>query len=868
MNALLAKEIRLILPAYITALLLAFVPHWFVPASVAGPLFAIGAILLGLSPFGREFGMNTFPLIMSQPLGRGRIWKTKISLAGVAMFTVFLVWCVACYSSYRHDWDPETRSNLWPEFMILGAVISMIAFAGGLWTTLLFRQISSAVWFCILIPAVLEMIVLACGGSDRTAVICLTVYSVGTFLWAQRYFFKIQETAWTGGEVNLTGWRSDAARRTARTPKPVLAFLLKELQLHQLNLIGIGLLLLSHFLVIFLRKAGQHTFNAMTESGLQVFGGLWLIVPLIVGSASIAEERKLGTMDAHLCLPLSRRGQFAGKLAVALAFGALLPSVLPWFPEALGLQIGAAADIGFVKAFFADPSVIARWFLICCGLTLAGFYGSSLSRGTVQALAIGLATAFLAFVLLKDAGTPESSLGVRLWHGPLIYYFLLPALIVIAFWLTWRNFAFATESRIIWRRNLLGWFCVLLFASALTAALFHRVWEFLGPLEPARGPARIAARNILLQSPRLPVFSAILPDGRLWVDKIFYEEGRRHLALDEDGGFRTGGRFVHLSGSRFLEGSNWVEAAATMRDVAAIKSDGTLWASEEPSLKFGRPSDIESETVPHVVRFGDESNWKTVVCAFYRTFVLLKRDGTLWQWGPINYSDKLVWPGVRAFAPVQIGKDSDWATFVGGPGTTYAWKSNGAAWNLTIPAEPATNQAVTGPILGTQRYPLLDNHQWLAFSDCVAWHHIGLREDGTLWIWKTEDPDPRTGRVYPVASPELVQIGKDNDWAMIGNQWNSLTALKKDGTLWRWPRFYPRNRFESPVVSAPKRIGSKSDWVGIAGLYGDTVSLAADGSLWLWWDREESNFTQPLLGPSRKPAFLQNIFAENQSGSH
>src|ERR1044072_3794214 len=98
MNALLAKEIRLLLPAYIAALLLAFVPHWFVSINVAIILFGLGVLVLGLAPFGREFGMSTFSLIMSQPLERRRLWLTKVGLAAAAMFTVLAVWCLACYS--------------------------------------------------------------------------------------------------------------------------------------------------------------------------------------------------------------------------------------------------------------------------------------------------------------------------------------------------------------------------------------------------------------------------------------------------------------------------------------------------------------------------------------------------------------------------------------------------------------------------------------------------------------------------------------------------------------------------------------------------------------------------------------------------
>src|SRR5205807_3744628 len=92
---LVAKEVRLLLPAFATALLLAFVPLWFMPAGLAVVLFGLGTVLLALSPFGREFGLKTFPLILAQPLERRRIWRIKIGLLTLAMAAVFFAWCAA-----------------------------------------------------------------------------------------------------------------------------------------------------------------------------------------------------------------------------------------------------------------------------------------------------------------------------------------------------------------------------------------------------------------------------------------------------------------------------------------------------------------------------------------------------------------------------------------------------------------------------------------------------------------------------------------------------------------------------------------------------------------------------------------------------
>ena len=103
MKPLYAKEIRLLQPAYLAALLLAVVPVWLLPKgpydspeSAALVPFVFGVVMLALSGFGREFGMQTFALLLAQPLERQRIWRTKSGLLAAAMLTVFLAWCLSC----------------------------------------------------------------------------------------------------------------------------------------------------------------------------------------------------------------------------------------------------------------------------------------------------------------------------------------------------------------------------------------------------------------------------------------------------------------------------------------------------------------------------------------------------------------------------------------------------------------------------------------------------------------------------------------------------------------------------------------------------------------------------------------------------
>lgn len=168
MNALVLKETRLLGPAFIVALLLATVPVWLLPKdseALTLYLFELGVVFLSLSTFGREFALNTFHLMLSQPLERSRAWWTKVSLLLGAIATTFLAW--RCSSVACFGW--ELGRFVWSEKVFLAGMISAVLFASGLWSTLLLRQVAAAFWFTILVPIAIEMLIGGLGGGAARA---------------------------------------------------------------------------------------------------------------------------------------------------------------------------------------------------------------------------------------------------------------------------------------------------------------------------------------------------------------------------------------------------------------------------------------------------------------------------------------------------------------------------------------------------------------------------------------------------------------------------------------------------------------------------------------------------------------------------
>jgi len=514
MSALIAKEIRLLLPAYGIGLILAVAPAWLLPDDYRSLPFGIygffgfGTVLVALSSFGREFGQKTFPLLLAQPVARARIWWVKVAVLAFGIASLFMVWCL---SSEASAYVGVGRSVLREaQAARMAGLVALVTFAGGLWTTLLLRQLVAAFWFTILVPAAITMAIGENGGTDWMIYASLGLYSAAGFLWARWQFQRAQEVAWTGGLVAFSTRRSTRAASSAiRTRRAMSALFRKELQLHQVVLAGMAGLFVLHLGIVGLRKAGHHAFGEMIRAGLDSFWLIWLTVPLLAGSLSVAEERKLGTMEGHLCLPISSRVQFAIKLLFAVGLGGIISAVLLWMAEGIGKSVRAGSG----------PESVGVSIFDFVALALIAFFASTLTRNILQALA----TAVVAIIFFGVLPTILSALvrigGLPPWQGNLVYYIEWPVVTLTLLWLAYGNFKRLSETWRLWWRNLVGATAALVFTVACTAGIYHRAWEFLTPLEPPHGPAHLTvARPVALHIDSGRTIGVLLPDGRPWVN--------------------------------------------------------------------------------------------------------------------------------------------------------------------------------------------------------------------------------------------------------------------------------------------------------------------------------------------------------------
>ena len=914
MNAFVKKEVRLLLPNFGFACVLAlaglFIPNnpngifdglsyflsWvFCPAVVA---------MLALSSFGVEVSAGTFSNLLAQPVSRQKIWETKIALLAATLAAVAILWLVSFLISVFHSGQDHGIKD-WPDLLAIVSVTGLVIFSGGLWTVLLLRQVAAAFWFTLLVPGVLLVIVIAIfgGGSDELitamSVSVLGLYSLAGFFFARWLFFRAQDLQWSGGAIVMPEMRGLARFRSAtavRMWRPRAALWRKEFMLHQSQFVMAFVLAALHLGVL----AAPHLYDLNKSRDLkfiiEAFWGLWMVMPLLVGCAAVAEERKIGTLEGQLCLPVKRRTQFAIKIAVALFLSVLLGVVMPLLFE--GTRI--LPDVHFESGTFnsgwqsqMSPAQIDFWLalgmlngflpllsLVGIAVLVGGvaFYVSSLARNTLQSLAPAVLGIMLMCFLLVAAGVPWVREFDFMWRGPLAYFITVPLVLLVLLVLAYGNFQQVRTGLRLGGRNLLYFVAALGLGIAATSAVYHRAWESLTPFEPAHGVARLSAANPAQLNAWWNESSVRLPDGKIWHAQFAPDLNFSPLAA------MLGNVKVTLEAGKYYSGSNWVNVQRYGRELIGVKTDGTLWLSEAP-LAPTKISDgkwkIADSKMRNLVQFGTETNWGSAR-PMYLSALLVKNDGTLWRLGTNHFDEKhQQWPGLRAFTPYRLGLDSDWAKVNENYYQFTLQKTNGSIW-VSSNGYSYTNGLT--PLELEPEFSLLQLYDGShgKFRSTTQINHglqykVGIREDGTFRIWAdmSFEKNKKSNNYETVWAAADLQIGGDANWLALAGGGEKVVTLKDDGTLWLWnfrdrPNRGGEVRWKQEVLqTVPVQLGTHSDWISISGASGSLVALAADGSLWFWpinnmedyYDnRSDRPAINPLLDISRKPQLLGNVF--------
>jgi len=915
MNPLAKKEIRLLLPNFVIGCVLAVsnllqpqnsnsiflvLPFLFCPAIV---------VMLALNSFGAEVSSGNFSSLLALPVSRLKIWQTKILLLAISLLIIGVLYSAAIILRAAMIHHSFVFGGWLFHLLTPVTVFELVAFSGGLWTVLLLRQVAAAFWFTVLVPGVILVIFGTLFGNEfveGVAVVILGIYSLCGLFFARWLFLRAQDSQWPVGTITMPEVRGLARFKAGsgahRAWRPRMALFIKELQLHQSQLVIVGVLFLLHLGVIATRKFGHFRKDSSLEVILEFFWGLWLLMPLLIGCATVAEERKNGTLESQLCLPAKRRTQFSIKLFFVLALSVLLGAFIPLLLEGtkilpnvhfelnmsrtlveFGYVFSTQIPVSTAQILFENCLATLNFFLPL--LTLAGiavvigaisFHASTLARNTLQSLTTAMAGILVTWFLLFAASRPDDfNLGF-LWHGWLVYLIAVPAMSLTLLALAFGNFKRVLVGWKMWWRNFFALAFALTLAVAATSAIYHRFWEKFTPFAPPHGAARLALSNPTSLSEETGEVSVRLPDGTIWMS-FFQPDPTTVNPL----GLILSNFKVVLNDGKFISGSNWLSVKRSVREWIGIRKNGTLWSSEKPLQVSRLQNDkwkVSEEAMYHLVQFGNETNWNSVVPVGWSA-LLVKEDGTLWRWGVANFDLKYKqWPGLRAFTPYRLGMESNWAEIFQDNHQMCLRKQDGSIWTWSgswntngkalLDLEPGFTMVQSAANQGHGKF------RSTALVSHGLEYKVGVRDDGTFRICADMHLDKQR-RSYELSAADL-QIGNGTNWLAVAGGGSKVVTLTDDGSLWLWDfrlkslwRWDP-SRFEEEIrKTVPVRLGTHSDWVAISGSRGYATALAADGSLW-YWPLEQTVFdynydnsvVQPLLDISHKPQFLGNVFGK------
>lgn len=914
MNALVKKEIRLLLPNFLFAGVLALAGLFFqnntsslldgILAFTCFVLCPAAAVMLVLSPFGGEVSAGTFANLLAQPVPRLKIWETKIALLTVALVALTFLW-TACFALQTSI----TQTSLAPRntLDLVSAVIpfGLAIFSGGLWTVLLLRQVAAAFWFTLLVPgAILTVLAAVFGEHDANffqgvVVTSMGLYSLAGFFFARRLFLRAQDLQWSGGTIVMPEIGKSKYAGERRVWRPCAALWRKELMLHQSHFVVAFVLLVLHLGVLAVRHFADLSNSKDIKFILEVFWGLWLALPFLVGCTAVAEERKLGTLDSQLVLPAKRRAQFLIKFVVAIGLSLIFGMVMPLVLEGERILPSVHWEIGALQPGWEhtltssqknllhlletirNATPLLTFAFISCAVCFVAFYISSLARNTLQTLAPAVLGIMVAWMLVLGSFAAWNYYYDFLWHGPIGFLIGLPVIAIAVLWLSFKNFQKPRPDA----RNMAANFAMFLLALVIgifvTSATYHRFWEKFSRFEPPHGAARLTLANPAKLEMQAGDFSVRLPDNRIWRSWWEHDERINNPITRLFGNFTA-----KMAPGKFFAETNWL-AIRRGHEIVGIKMDGTLWISEVPQIdtvKNNRQWKINRDAMDRMVQFGTETNWSSLAVVGSIYALMTKSDGTLWQWGERNFNTtKTNWPGLRAFAPRRLGKESNWAEISQGSYKMVFYKMDGSGWITDGNWDTNYTQQIqleNDFVLHTA--PPLRRGVFVSRVD--FWHRLsflaGIATNGTFRIFADEHIQSGSHKNYRYYgfTPADYQIGNETNWLAAVGGGEKVVTLKNDGTLWLWD-FRTRGTVPGAVEwdgktfapeiqrTVPVQLGTHADWIAIAGYSHEMVALAADGSLWYWPLASPGNFFNnegivPLLDISRKPQLLGNVFAE------
>jgi alpha-tubulin suppressor-like RCC1 family protein len=218
------------------------------------------------------------------------------------------------------------------------------------------------------------------------------------------------------------------------------------------------------------------------------------------------------------------------------------------------------------------------------------------------------------------------------------------------------------------------------------------------------------------------------------------------------------------------------------------------------------------------------------------------KTGSLWLWG-LNTSGQLGdGTNTNKSSPVQtVAGGTNWkqvstdrlmSAAIKTDGTLWTWgsNSNGALGDNTIVDKSSPVQTVAG---GTNWKQVSTD------STCIG----AIKTDGTLWMWGNANTGMLGDNTIVNKSSPVQTVAGGTNWKQLSIGFQSVAAIKTDGTLWTWGTCESGRLGDDQAVanrSSPvQTVAGGTNWKQVASGDALTAAVKTDGTLWTWGSNED-----------------------------
>ena len=451
MHTRLIKETRDLLPIFVGSLLLIAAPYLIFHLNDAGLGYAVlglACAVMGGNCFGNEFQHRTISLLLSQPIARSVLWRDKMLILGGGMLASLLV-LVVCLQVCC----PVVGAESW----LVPVLIPLCAFCGAPCWTLLLRHGIGGMVFAVAMPGLLLGVnaLLAERLLDeqtiaQVLVLIVVIYCALVYWLGYAIFKRLEAVDGPSRELSLPAGLEAFFMRpltsvSSRFQSPFATLLKKEFRLQQISFLLAGLFVLVAVVSACLNNYHRDLAQGIIAADIFIYV---VILPLIAGATSVAEEKGWGITEWHLTLPPSALKQWSAKMLAALSTSLVLGLVLPFATFLAGLAL--FGQLGARGSFPSDPEILC-WPLGSLLLTSVAIYAASISTSTLRAIlgTVGIAVAAYAVCFLVGVASVKASRGLvsstyLSSPGPQVIPLLLAGglffVLCVVQWFAWSNY--------------------------------------------------------------------------------------------------------------------------------------------------------------------------------------------------------------------------------------------------------------------------------------------------------------------------------------------------------------------------------------------------------------------------------------------